>query len=90
MPYLRADNLYQITKEGKRMKPYGLPRKDAIQHPDMADIREYGRPSHVGRFPGKSGVYRANLSSDNLKRTRRIFKKIERARAKNEIRKEAQ
>jgi hypothetical protein len=70
------------------MKPYGLPRNDAIQYPDIADIREYGRPSHVGRLPEKSGVYRANLSSDHLKRTRRIFKKIERARAKSEIRKE--
>ena len=67
------------------MKAYGLPRNDAIEHPDVGDIQEYARASHVGRFPEKGGDFRSYMkTSKKRKATRRIWKKAERSRAKTE------
>lgn len=58
------------------MKPYGLP--SPAEYPDVVDIQSEGRKTSVG---GKD--YFRN--KDVKRATRRLFKKGERMRAKNEI-----
>ncbi len=65
------------------MKAYGLPRNDDIQHPDLADIRYYGRKSCIGRIP-RHGKYRSYFKKSRVKRAiRRYWKRKERMIGKN-------
>jgi len=57
------------------MKAYGIPRWKDVEYPDKADINLYGFPSRAGKIR-------------NRKENRRIFKKIERLHARQNIRKE--
>lgn len=64
------------------MKAYGINSFD--QNPDVADINEQGRKSSVGRFD-----QRGYFKNKSVKRQiRRRFKRVERQRAKREIKKE--
>lgn len=60
------------------MKGYGLPRNDDVQYPDLYAIRLYGLKA--GRLHPKWTAKR-----DNKRRARRIWKKIERQRIKQEL-----
>jgi len=65
------------------MKPYGLPRNDDVAHPDLADIKEYGRPGRVGNLPGKGGDVRSHFRNPASKAaTRRVYKRRARADGK--------
>ena len=69
------DRLCKDCRE-KIMKPYGLPRTCSVEWPDMADIREFGRPGHVGNLVGKGGDIRSNFKSARRKaQIRRYFKR---------------
>ena len=57
------------------MKGYGLPRTKDIECPDLGDIAMYGLKA--GKLHPK---WTAN--GDNKKRTRRIWKKMERGRVR--------
>jgi len=59
------------------MKPYGLPRRWEVEYPACADILEYGRASHFGCPPGRSGEHRAKRRNTKA-RTRRYFKRVAR------------
>lgn len=62
------------------MRPYGLPRFDNVEWPDAADICFYALKSSVGRFRKKGGDFaNAHRTSSTKRRTRRIWKKKERA-----------
>lgn len=68
------------------MKAYGIPRIKDVEWPDVADIQNYGMPSHVGKYPSKSGDYKAyTRKAANRQATRRRFKRIERMAAKHNI-----
>lgn len=70
------------------MKGYGLPRNDDVANPDMGDIHTYGRASHIGKLRNKTGQYRSSFKKSRLKRAvRRVWKRLERIRAKRGIRK---
>jgi hypothetical protein len=55
------------------MKGYGLPRYSDLECPDCADINLYGLKSTYG------------MRLNNRKRSRRLWKKKERAKAKREL-----
>lgn len=63
------------------MKPYGLPRYDNVENPDIDDIKTYGLKTSVG---GKD--YFKNKKAK--KRIRRIFKRKARAESKQIIEEE--
>jgi hypothetical protein len=64
------------------MKACGLPRDKDIEFPDKADIRQYGLKSSTGRL-NKSGEYKSyTRSAENRNKTRRHFKRKERALGK--------
>lgn len=68
------------------MKAYGVPRDFDLQSPDVGTIGEFGLKSCAGSIRGKSGEFRGiNKNSASKKRTRRRFKRNERARAVLEI-----
>lgn len=68
------------------MKAYGIPRIKDTEWPDVADIQNYGMPSHVGKYPSKSGDYKSyTRSATKRQTTRRRFKRIERMAAKQQI-----
>ena len=68
------------------MKPYGLPRVSAVSEPDLADIKEFGRPGRVGNLPGKGGDLRSHFKRAASKAaTRRVFKRRARAEGRAEI-----
>jgi hypothetical protein len=46
------------------MRPYGV---KIIAHPDVADIREMGAKSSVGKFPGRSGAYHGYIRDSAAK-----------------------
>lgn len=50
------------------------------ENPDVGDIREDGRASHVGRLSGRSGDFRSYCRSANKKAIRRHLKRADRAR----------
>lgn len=60
------------------MRPYGV---KVEEHPDVADIKEMGSASHVGKLAGKSGDYHSYCKGNSKARTRRYWKR--RARAEN-------
>lgn len=61
------------------MKPYGLPRRLGVEQPDVGDIKEYGRASHVGRLREKCGRFKSYFRKASSKRkTRRYWKKLAR------------
>ncbi len=65
------------------MKPYGIPRNMDLEYPDVAAIKEYGRPTHLGkvaRHPG--GDVRANQKSKNKQQARRRWKRVARSQGK--------
>ena len=65
------------------MKAYGLPRDKDIECPDKVDIQHYALKSSIGSIKTKSGDYRAfTRSAENRKKTRRYFKRKERALGK--------
>lgn len=69
------------------MRGYGLPRNTCIDAPDVADIRNYGRKSSIGRLPEKGGEYKSYTRSAKARNAaRRIYKKAERVHATNDIR----
>jgi hypothetical protein len=70
------------------MRAYGLPRDDDATNPDKADIRLYGRASHVGNLPGKGGDIRAPQKSRSRRAARRRLARQERARVRSAIRAE--
>ena len=58
------------------MKPYGVPRRDNIERPDVADIQNTARAGHVGKFPEKCGKFKPYIrSTENRKAIRRYYKK---------------
>lgn len=61
------------------MRPYENYR--FIEQPDVADIREQGRASHVGKFPGKGGDYRGYCRPAGKRATRRAMKRGDRAKS---------
>lgn len=67
------------------MKGYGLPRTKDLMYPDVDDINTFGLASHVGQIVGKSGDYHGGRGR---KKMRRLWKKKERARMKNELKDE--
>lgn len=49
--------------------------------PDIGDIKEEGRASHVGKLAGRSGEYRPYTRSASARRaTRRTLKRADKAR----------
>ena len=69
------------------MKAYGIPRLLDREYPDLADIKYFGMASHVGKYKGKGGQYRANQHSRALRSCRRYWKRKARAENKLELRK---
>lgn len=67
------------------MKGYGLPREKSLESPDIADIQEFGLASHVGKLPGKSGDFHPYNPPEDKARTRRLWKRKERLKAKKII-----
>lgn len=63
------------------MKPYGLPRNDDVENPDVADIKTYGLKTSAG---GKDYFKNKKLK----KQTRRTYKKKERQSVKQKIKEE--
>lgn len=59
------------------MKPYGLPRSLDREYPDKADIKRFGA----------SATDRCARADRGKNKARRLWKKAERAHAKNDIRK---
>ena len=65
------------------MKAYGLPRSDDLEHPDVADIHEYGlKTSKGGRDYHRNKARKASA--------RRRWKRIARQKVKLEIRQAVQ
>jgi len=60
------------------MKAYQ--NKKLVEGPDVADIREEGRRSAVGKFRGKGGDYRGYCKSKNKRVTRRLLKRADKAK----------
>lgn len=60
------------------MKPYGVPRNDDVEHPDVADIKLYGLKTAIG---GRD--YFKNKAAK--KQTRRIWKRKARTESKEII-----
>ena len=70
------------------MRGYGLPRYFCVEHPDVADIKEFGLNSSTGRIPKKNGDIPSYFHNSASKRsTRSIYKRRARAQAKNDLRK---
>lgn len=67
------------------MRAYGLPRNNDVEFPDVADIQRFGRASHVGRLPGKSGDFRPYIRGKNKAATRRYWKRVARAEGRRFI-----
>lgn len=61
------------------MRGYGLPRNDDIQHPDLYDLKVYGLKA------GKAHP-KWTANGDNKRRARRVWKKKERAKVKQRLR----
>ena len=69
------------------MLAYGLPRYPDVEFPDVADIKNYGLKSSIGRVPKKSGVIPSYFKSSVDKRqVRRYWKRRARQAAKKELR----
>lgn len=65
------------------MKAYGLPRDKDIEFPDKVDLLHYGLKSSIGSIKTKSGEYKSyTRSTENRNKTRRYFKRKERALGK--------
>lgn len=62
------------------MKPYGVPRVPELEGPDLADIANFGLKA--GRLHPK---WTAN--GDSKRRARRVWKKKERQKIKNDLHK---
>ena len=69
------------------MKAYGLPRTKDLINPDVADIHQYGLKSSTGKFAKQNGDFNGYCDSQEKQTSRRRFKRIERANAKKDIRK---
>jgi hypothetical protein len=70
----------------REMKAYGIPRDKEKLSPDAGTIREYGMKSSAGKLREKSGEFKGYIrGSASKRRTRRRFKRNERARACREI-----
>lgn len=71
------------------MKAYGVPRDRELNGPDMGTLQQYALKSSASNISGKSGDFHSSIRSTEAKnRTRRYWKRQERAAAKNSIRKE--
>ncbi len=61
------------------MKPYK--HRKLTSTPDVAEIKEEGRASHVGKLPEKSGEFKPIIrSAKNKKSTRRYLKRADKAK----------
>jgi hypothetical protein len=67
------------------VKPYGIPRDKDQAQPDVADIHRFAMKSSTGQFKRKGGDYRGHQKSKGRQLVRRIWKKKERQKAKNEL-----
>lgn len=71
------------------MKPYGLPRLSDIESPDKADIHNWCLKSSAGKFREKGGDFKnSRRNTKKKKQVRRSYKKAERHKAKEALRKE--
>jgi len=61
------------------MRPYGV---RIIEGPDVADIREMGSASHVGKLRGKSGDFHPYNRGASKAATRRFWARKARAAGK--------
>ena len=61
------------------MKAYGLPRDKDIECPDLVDIQIFGLKSSSGNIKKNGSIKNSFRSSDSKRRTRRIWKRKQRA-----------
>jgi hypothetical protein len=66
------------------MKPYGIPRVDDFEFPDLGAINSLGLKSSVGSVP-KHGIHRGHHKNKVVKaQVRRFYKRKARAQGKKE------
>ena len=71
------------------MKPYKTIK--LTQYPDILDITNEGRASHIGRLPEKSGEFKPYAANPIEKRkTRRGLKRRDKAREMRQLRKDGE
>lgn len=67
------------------MKPIGYENMINFGYEDLGDIQAYGSPSHKSRIPGKNGdIHNSFRNSKNKAKARRYYKRIERAKGKQD------
>jgi hypothetical protein len=72
----RRGNLAAGLKRKNIMRAYQNSR--FIEGPDVADIREQGRASHVGKLPERCGVFKPYFRNAEARRaTRRSLKRAD-------------